>query len=103
MVSVTRVGSHTLYVGRAGRGESGPWGNYTPAGTALSYWQWFVSPAQLDYRSRFFATVSPSDKLGCFCSPKPCHADALAVYANARFDGHSDSDACLAVRNLFES
>ena len=103
MVSVVRVGSHTLYVGRAGRGEAGTWGNYTTARTALSYWAWFIQPEQLAYRTRFFATVQPHDKLGCFCVPHPCHADALAVYANARFDGHSDSDACLAVQNMIES
>ena len=102
MVSVTRVGQHTLYCGRTGRGELGPWGNYTSRGTAIMYWDWFIQPAQLDYRNRFFATVQPSDKLGCFCSPRACHADALAVYANARFDGHVDHDACAAVQSLIE-
>jgi hypothetical protein len=102
MVSVVRVGSHTLYCGRTGRGESGHWGNYTSAGTARSYWLWLIQPEQLAYRNRFFATVQPHDKLGCFCKPKPCHADALAIYANARLDGHSDTDACIAVQSLMQ-
>lgn len=109
VVNVHKEKCH-IYCGRTGRGLAGTLGNYTPDRTALSYWRWFVEPAQSEYRANFYAlcvkqygTTMPEVKLGCFCKPKACHADALAVYANARLDGHDDADACLAVRNMFEN
>ncbi|MFN7303036.1 MAG: hypothetical protein ACK5U7_16300 [Bacteroidota bacterium] len=108
VVNIRTEAAH-IYCGRAGRGVAGPLGNYTPARTALAYWIWFIQPAQLDYRARFYELCvkphksMPEVRLGCFCVPYPCHADALAAYANARLDGHTDADACAAVQALIES
>ncbi len=102
VTNISRGHAYNVYCGRTGRGIDGPFGNYTPERTAQSYWLWFIQPDQLNYRLNFLSQVRPDTSLGCFCHPRPCHADALATYANARFDGHSDADACAAVQALLE-
>ena len=80
-----------VYIGRAGKGLSGKWGNpFTVAehglGRALQkYRQWIIQPEQRRLREE--ARVQLKGKtLICFCKDRngkgPCHGDVLAWLAD---------------------
>lgn len=76
---------YQVYIGRAGRGQDGYFGNPYVVGTnGFSRGEtisWFREYAQdrmyrdPEYRARVKALHGKV--LGCFCAPAPCHGDVL--------------------------
>lgn len=78
-----------LYIGRAGKGLGGKWGNpfklesESDRATVLrKYIQWLQK--QITYYSWPEEISELRDKiLVCFCAPRLCHGDILALLADA--------------------
>ena len=77
---------YDVYIGRAGKGQDGYFGNYAPAGTRDFQIAWFEKHFEKrirtdpEYRSKILKLRGK--RLGCFCSPKSCHGDVIANYLN---------------------
>ena len=81
---------YDVYIGRAGRGQDGYFGNPFTVTAEQS------RGASLDkYRAYFFDRIKndidfckrinalKGKTLGCFCKPYPCHGDIIAEYLNS--------------------
>lgn len=81
---------YDVYVGRAGHGRSGFWGNPFVEGQdgtreeVIAQFREHVlrTPALLHRLPELRGKV-----LGCFCAPKACHGDVLAELANKGGEG----------------
>jgi len=80
-----RTHAYDVYIGRGG-----PWGNPFVIGRdgtrAEVIWLFneFFTMSD-DPRAQWMRDnihTLKGKKLGCFCKPKPCHGDVLAMYAN---------------------
>lgn len=79
------------YIGRAGRGQDGYYGNPFPlrqgearGATIERYKVWFLARVDQDpeFRSRVLALRDKT--LGCFCSPNACHGDVMAEWIDSQ-------------------
>lgn len=84
-----RVANYDVYIGRAGHGHDGYFGNpfvLTPVISRISvltkYEKWFYERlgSDLVFRKRIHDLKGKT--LGCFCSPKLCHGHIIADYLN---------------------
>lgn len=87
-----------VYIGRAGRGHDGVFGNpvvpgepcpvcgdlHGDGGDTLACFTVLFERAVRDPSSRAKIEELRGKRLGCFCKPKPCHGDVIADYLNAR-------------------
>lgn len=90
MVTVVNLhkDGYTVYCGRPGKGLSGPFGNPFQIGVdgirgecCKLFEEWFYSPEGEKVQDA--AKTIPQDAvLGCFCSPRKCHAQVIADYVN---------------------
>lgn len=80
---------YDVYIGRAGHGQDGYFGNpyklYDESRrleVVLSYEEWFRFRLHIDptFRQRVHALKGKT--LGCFCKPQICHGDVIADYLN---------------------
>lgn len=75
-----------VYIGRAGKGLSGPWGNpYTglPREESIAtYEKWMAVRLMLEPQLRTDVARLSGKTLVCFCFPLPCHGDVLARLAD---------------------
>lgn len=79
------------YIGRAGHGYSGYFGNPfritpgQPRGSTLDKFRTYFYD-RLSTDSEFKARVLQlkGKRLGCFCKPYPCHGDIIAKYLNTQ-------------------
>lgn len=78
-----------VYIGRAGRGQDGYFGNpYVliqgePRGTTIEkYRSYFYNRLKTDKEFDRRVTELYGKRLGCFCKPSPCHGDVIAEYLN---------------------
>lgn len=88
-----RGNNYTVYIGRAGHGQDGFFGNpvklnepclvcerrhTTRGSTLLCYEQYLRTKLQTStaFRVRFME-LSKDDVLGCFCKPDECHGDVM--------------------------
>lgn len=93
-----RAEAYDVYVGRAGRGESGYFGNDSARGapcptcgrthlegasTLPCYLQRLNARLREDAAFRRRVAALAGLRLGCFCKPAPCHGDLLAERADA--------------------
>ncbi|MDC3375208.1 DUF4326 domain-containing protein [bacterium] len=69
-----------VYIGRAGKGQNGKWGNPFNKGTReeniAKFEKYLINNKELmqdlhELRGK---------RLGCFCKPKACHGDVLKKY-----------------------
>ena len=84
-----RYNLYDVYIGRAGHGQDGYFGNPFPLEDET---QRFEVLAQ--YREYFYKRLAEDPEfkrrihelrgkvLGCFCKPKTCHGDIIAHYLN---------------------
>lgn len=78
---------YDVYIGRAGKGQSGFWGNpfkVGPDGTldeVLDKFRVYVLESP-ELMSRLHELRGK--RLGCFCKPKRCHGDILAELADTQ-------------------
>ena len=75
---------YDIYVGRAGKGQSGEFGNPFKDGTKSEvieqYRKYFSERIATDPEFRFRVRALKGKTLGCFCAPKACHADIIVEY-----------------------
>lgn len=76
-----------VYIGRAGRGQDGYFGNpfrLPPDGrrgaTLDSYRTYFLSRIDTDAEFRSRVEGLRGKRLGCFCKPAACHGDVIAEW-----------------------
>lgn len=91
MVTVVnlRNSKYTVYGGRAGRGQTGTFGNPFIVGVhgqrgecVEKFRAWFHSPDGKEMRELAERTLTEHDVLGCFCKPASCHCDVIAAHVN---------------------
>lgn len=77
-----RTSSFDVYIGRAGKGQDGKWGNPFSTGTReeniKNFEEYLINNKELmqdlhELRGK---------RLGCFCKPRACHGDVLKKYAD---------------------
>lgn len=96
MVTVVnlRTHQHTQYIGRAGHGQTGTFGNpfivgvHGARGECVKLFRdWFYSdePRAQAMRAAVQAQIQPDAVLGCFCKPAACHGDIIAEFINAGY------------------
>ena len=81
-----RTAPHDVYIGRAGRGEEGYFGNpFTVAqhgAKAIELFRDRYFLPRLEHDATFRARVLAlrGQQLGCFCKPRPGHGDVMAAW-----------------------
>ena len=81
--------AYDVYIGRAGRGQDGYFGNPfilqvgESRGSSLDkYRVYFHERLTTDSEFRKRILELKGKTLGCFCKPYPCHGDIIAEYLN---------------------
>lgn len=88
MTSVVNIykDAYDVYIGRAGKGKDGYFGNPFSKGSRsqniADFERYFSTrlASDLEFKTRVLALKGL--KLGCFCKPKPCHGDVIVDYLN---------------------
>lgn len=82
-----RRNEYDVYIGRAGRGQSGYFGNPFPlmnksarGSTLERYREYFNNRIKTDPEFKEKIHSLKGKRLGCFCKPHPCHGDIIAEY-----------------------
>jgi len=88
-----RTSKYDIYIGRAGHGMDGYFGNpiilgeicpvcgnlhLTGDSTLTCYQKWLITKVQEDPEYRRRVKELQGCRLGCFCKPKSCHGDYLS-------------------------
>ena len=78
-----------IYIGRAGRGEDGYFGNPFRTGSGISredavqkFQKYFTERIEKDSEFKRRVLALKGKRLGCFCKPKACHGDVIADWLN---------------------
>ena len=78
-----------VYIGRAGRGQDGYFGNPFRMGNGTSredavqkFQKYFAERIEKDSEFRRRVLALKGKRLGCFCKPKACHGDVIADWLN---------------------
>ena len=81
--------AYDVYIGRAGNGQSGYFGNpivrkygEQPGSTLERYKAYFTKRLAEDPTFKKRIEALKGLRLGCFCKPNPCHGDVIAAYVN---------------------
>lgn len=81
--------SYDVYIGRAGKGQDGYFGNPFPlkkneerGATIERYKQYFYHRIKTDPDFKLKIERLKGKTLGCFCKPNSCHGDIIAEYLN---------------------
>lgn len=88
VVNLRRTGDYDVYIGRAGHGQSGYFGNPFNDGTRESnierFRTYFLERVESDpvFRSRVLALKGK--RLACFCAPLRCHGDVIKAWLDAQ-------------------
>jgi hypothetical protein len=81
-----RVDNYDVYIGRAGKGQSGYFGNPFPlsgasrGSTIEKYKEYFYKRIETDSEFKEKVHSLKGKRLGCFCKPHPCHGDIIVEY-----------------------
>ncbi len=73
---------YDVYCGRAGKGESGEFGNPTYTFEKFAPYFYARLDADPDFKKRVHELKGK--KLGCFCAPKECHAMVYVEYLEGK-------------------
>lgn len=82
---------YDVYIGRAGKGQDGYFGNpfrlmgdtdEEREAVLKSYEEWFYNRINHDFEFLRRVLSLSGKTLGCFCKPKACHGDIIADYLN---------------------
>ena len=88
-----RQEDYDVYIGRAGRGMDGYFGNpfriepgMARGDTLKKYREYFYDRLRTDieFRNRIHALQGKT--LGCFCKPYPCHGDIIKEYLDTQLE-----------------
>jgi Domain of unknown function (DUF4326) len=87
---------YDVYIGRAGHGMSGYFGNPFVLGPRIprakqmgvleSYRGWFLHRVETNKEFRARVLALRGKRLGCFCKPGWCHGDVMAEWIDAQPD-----------------
>lgn len=101
VVNVHKTKMYDVYVGRAGKGQSGYFGNPVksnskcefcdevhrePGETLDCFKMYFTYRVTNDPEFRKHVLSLKGKILGCFCKPKVCHGDIIAEWVNNNLD-----------------
>jgi len=96
-----RRGPYDVYIGRAGKGLDGYFGNpfrLSPGDDRAvvldRYRVWFLERIRTDGEFQRKVLALRGKRLGCFCKPAACHGDVIASWVDAQ-----DSAACVEKDN----
>lgn len=78
-----------VYVGRAGKGRDGYFGNPfrvegNRATSIEKYRSYFIERVRVDPEFKRRVLALRGKTLGCFCAPLPCHANIIADWLEAQ-------------------
>jgi hypothetical protein len=84
-----------VYIGRAGHGESGYYGNPFPekegfsrADSIAAFERYFIARVEEDEQFRVRVLELAGKRLACFCRPRrACHGDVIAAWVNEEMRG----------------
>lgn len=89
VVNINNETDYDVYIGRAGRGHDGYFGNPfkddTRAENIRKFKQYMLSRIESDSEYRTRVKNLHGKTLGCFCKPHPCHGDILVETAKQLF------------------
>jgi hypothetical protein len=78
-----------VYIGRAGRGQDGYFGNPVRVGNGVSrddavkrFQRYFADRIENDAEFKRRVLALRGKRLGCFCKPNACHGDVIADWLN---------------------
>jgi hypothetical protein len=78
-----------VYIGRAGRGQDGYFGNPFRIGDGISrddavkrFKGYFADRIEKDSEFKRRILALKGKRLGCFCKPSACHGDVIADWLN---------------------
>lgn len=78
---------YDVYIGRAGKGQSGYFGNpfrfeqgLARGCTLAKYREYFYDRLSKDHEFKHRVESLKNKTLGCFCKPYPCHGDVIVEY-----------------------
>lgn len=78
--------SYDVYIGRAGRGEKGSFGNpfsmkqFGREGCIKKFEEYFLNRVRDDLVFRDKVLKLRGKKLGCFCAPRRCHGEIIVAW-----------------------
>ncbi|GHV40817.1 hypothetical protein FACS1894179_07980 [Bacteroidia bacterium] len=85
-----RTSAFDVYIGRAGKGQDGYFGNPfrlrygdDRGATIERYRKYFHDRLETDPEFKRRIHELKGKILGCFCKPYPCHGDVIAEYLNS--------------------
>lgn len=80
--------AYDVYIGRAGHGFDGYFGNpYSAASRTVNiqfFESYFYGRVEKDPLFRARVLALKGKRLGCFCKPKACHGEVIAEYLNTQ-------------------
>lgn len=86
VVNIYKDRNFDEYIGRAGKGKDGYFGNPYKAGTREEnikmYRAYFKAKIKTDPVFKKRVHELKGKVLGCFCKPQACHGDVIAEYLN---------------------
>lgn len=84
-----RISDYDAYIGRAGKGQDGYFGNpfrlranESRGATIEQYRKYFYDRLETDPEFKRRIHELKGKTLGCFCKPYACHGDVIAEYLN---------------------
>lgn len=95
VVNLKRGEAYDVYIGRAGKGQAGTFGNPHPVDmpcplcngiihkrgeTIQLFREYFFDRLNRDPDFRRQVLALRGKRLGCFCAPKACHGDVIAAW-----------------------
>lgn len=90
VVNIDKGEGYDVYCGRPGRGHAGIFGNpfgrpslsHSRAEAIAKHKNWFHQRCSIDLPFLARVLALRGKRLGCFCAPRPCHADTIAEFVN---------------------
>lgn len=84
---------YDVYIGRAGKGKDGYFGNpfrvlnaLNRGSTIEAYRKYFNNRISTDLEFKRRVEELRGKVLGCFCKPNACHGDVIAEYLNNNYE-----------------
>lgn len=101
--------SYDVYIGRAGKGQDGYFGNpfrvidyLNPMERALAliqYTRYFNKKVATDVEFANRVLLLREKRLGCFCKPNGCHGDVIAAWVDAAVCADCGDQAVGAIKD----
>ena len=82
VINIYHQKPYDVYCGRAGKGESGEFGNPTYSYELFRPYFYAHIEADPEYKERILSLKGK--KLGCFCAPKHCHVMIYVEYLEGK-------------------